>query len=170
MPAYEGIQPSRYEGSQQGITWSSISEGEFSLAASLGMLAFDVVFYLLIAWYASTRPRPPSTPPDAPVPRPPRARPHAPTHPHSAVVPVVAPNLSLLSVTRRYLDQVVPSEYGLQRKPWFVCLPSYWCSKDEAAGSDQMLLQPDELDEGEAPLVVPPTSRPAINERCIRNK
>ena len=66
---------SKYEGSQQGVTWANISDGPFPMSATLGLLAFDVVFYAGLAWY---------------------------------------------------LDQVVPSEYGIQRKPWFVLMPGYW--------------------------------------------
>ena len=36
-----------------------------------------------------------------------------------------------------YADQVFPSEYGIQRKPWFLCSPSYWCgpSNDDSRGN-----------------------------------
>ena len=67
---------SQYEGSQQGISWATMHEGDFSFASSLGYLFFDIFFWLALAWY---------------------------------------------------FDQVVPSEYGIQRKPWFLCTPTYWC-------------------------------------------
>lgn len=33
----------------------------------------------------------------------------------------------LYGVLAWYLDQVLPTEYGTPRKPWFILLPSYWC-------------------------------------------
>ena len=78
---------SMYEGSQQGITWATMWEGDWPFGASLVMLAIDIGLYVGLAWY---------------------------------------------------LDQVVPSEFGLQRRPWFLCTPSYWCgaSRRGADGFD----------------------------------
>ena len=66
---------SMYEGSQQGVTWATMWEGEWPVGSALLMLALDIILYTGLAWY---------------------------------------------------LDQVVPTEFGLQRKPWFLCTPAYW--------------------------------------------
>jgi hypothetical protein len=29
-----------------------------------------------------------------------------------------------------YFQQIIPSEWGTHQKPWFCCLPRYWCPKD----------------------------------------
>ena len=84
---------SMYEGSQQGITWATMWEGDWPFGASLVMLAIDIGLYVGLAWY---------------------------------------------------LDQVVPSEFGLQRRPWFLCTPSYWCgaSRRRADGGGGLSLGP----------------------------
>ena len=39
----------------------------------------------------------------------------------------------LYSALAWYLDQVVPSKFGLQRPPYFLCRPSYWSGKGRGA-------------------------------------
>jgi ABC-type multidrug transport system ATPase subunit len=75
---------SKYESSQQGVTWSNINEGAFPLSVTLFILALDVLLYSMLAWY---------------------------------------------------LDQVVPSEYGIQRKPWFVLSPEHWTGGADSPGA-----------------------------------
>ena len=65
----------------------------------------------------------------------------------------------LYSALAWYLDQVVPSEFGLQRPPYFLCLPSYWSGKGRAAAdadadqiSREMSIEP--LEAGGAPLAL----------------
>ena len=101
----------QYEGSQQGITWGTMGEGEFSFATSLTMLLVDIVGYLFLGWY---------------------------------------------------LDQVIPSEYGVQRKPWFLCTPSYWrgCGTRGSAAAAGATPASSEAD------VVEPLAKP-IGERGV---
>ena len=57
-----------------------------------------------------------------------------------------------------YADQVTPSEYGIQRKPWFLCSPSYWCddsSESARAGP---------AGSGPAPLAVEPLAAPVTTK------
>jgi ATP-binding cassette subfamily A (ABC1) protein 3 len=59
---------------------------------------------------------------------------------------LLAFDIVLWSALAWYLDQVVPSEYGLQ-KPWyFCCLPSHWCGSSTSGVGDEhvsaSLLQP----------------------------
>ncbi|KAL1503435.1 hypothetical protein AB1Y20_011923 [Prymnesium parvum] len=97
----------QYEGSQQGITWSTVHEGEFPLSASLAFLFFDIILWLCLAWY---------------------------------------------------FDQVVPSEYGLQRKPWFLLQPSYWCGGGTSSCSGAPLLAT--ASASEETMVVEPLPQP----------
>eukprot|EP00965_Chrysotila_dentata_P211129 6186300-Pleurochrysis_carterae.AAC.2 len=52
MAFYLGAsQMSKYEGSQQGITWSNLTEGDFPFSATLFFLALDTALYTALAWY-----------------------------------------------------------------------------------------------------------------------
>ena len=66
---------SMYEGSEQGVSWATMWEGEWPVGSAMLMLGLDIVLYVALAWY---------------------------------------------------FDQVVPTEFGLQRKPWFLLTPAYW--------------------------------------------
>lgn len=38
-------------------------------------------------------------------------------------------NIPLWLLIGIYFEAVAPKEYGKSLKPWFLCLPSFWCSK-----------------------------------------
>ena len=71
-----------------------------------------------------------------------------------------------------YLDQVLPSEYGLQKPFYFLCMPSYWCGAvvgtdaDGDLSLDGMSLAPlsaasaSPAETSEAPLAVEPLATP----------
>ncbi len=46
---------------------------------------------------------------------------------------VLAVDTLLYLLLAWYLDQVVPSEFGLQRPPWFLCTPAYWLGGERHA-------------------------------------
>lgn len=87
-------------------------------------------------------------------PTPPLTYPH-PTHSHS---PTRAHRLLFdalfYSFLAWFLDQVVPSEFGLQRKPYFLCTLSYWCPSTRLLPQDPSVEL--SLAAGSAPLVPPP--------------
>ena len=59
-----------------------------------------------------------------------------------------------------YLDQVVPSEYGLQKPFYFLCTPSYWCGSRNESPEAAIHYVPDAAD---APLAVEPLPSPLTN-------
>ena len=54
-----------------------------------------------------------------------------------------------------YADQVLPSEYGVQRKWYFLCSPSYWCGDDS-----QEVANVSSAGTGPPPLAIEPVAEP----------
>ena len=44
-----------------------------------------------------------------------------------------------------YLDEVLPKQFGIQQKPWFCCLKSYWRGGGAAEAGEEYVA----LEEGE---------------------
>ena len=42
---------SKYEGSQLGVTWSNLTDGDFPFGLSLLILLLDIFIYTALAWY-----------------------------------------------------------------------------------------------------------------------
>jgi ABC-type multidrug transport system ATPase subunit len=55
-----------------------------------------------------------------------------------------------------YFDQVLPSDYGLQQRPWFLCSPSYWFGKKNEPLALRALI----ADDANRPLAVEPMDEP----------
>lgn len=109
----------QYEGSEQGITWSSAGNGDFGVNKSIMMLLIGIAFWLFVAWYLDQvtmlqpQPQPPVTAMSA-------------TQLQSPPDQLLPPGRPCTQPLTRHF-QVMPSEYGLQRRPWFLCSPYYWC-------------------------------------------
>ena len=44
---------------------------------------------------------------------------------------MMAVDIVLYGLLAAWLDNIIPTEYGTRRKPWFFLLPSYWVPSNQ---------------------------------------
>lgn len=115
----------QYEGADLGVTWGNIWEEEFSMAWIFVLFLVDCLLYGLLAWYVALSNSP-------------AVHCLALSSPYTVVlkalqlvlwtVRISSSHLEALltRVVLRYLEQVLPSEYGGRLPPWFFLTSSYW--------------------------------------------